>query len=194
MVACLAMSVGLSFLGPAAAARNGSPAHAAELRRPADRPSHARCVMTAATASQRIPGSLGINFNLEISTTRLLPVHLKTLRSTQQAGRFSQGRARRDVPQAPSQTNVFVSGVGGYHTYRIPAIVLSNDHTLLAFCEGRKGGGGDAGNIDMLVCRSTDQGRTWSRPARIWDDGDNTCGNPCPVVDRTTGSIWLLMT
>jgi len=25
----------------------------------------------------------------------------------------------------------------------------------------------------------------------IWDDGKNTVGNPCPVVDRQTGTIWL---
>ena len=26
------------------------------------------------------------------------------------------------------------------------------------------------------------------------DDGDNTCGNPCPVVDARTGTVWLLLT
>ncbi len=26
----------------------------------------------------------------------------------------------------------------------------------------------------------------------VWDDGDNTCGNPAPVVDHQTGTIWLL--
>ena len=28
----------------------------------------------------------------------------------------------------------------------------------------------------------------------VWDDGLNTCGNPCPVVDRDTGTIHLLLT
>ena len=28
----------------------------------------------------------------------------------------------------------------------------------------------------------------------MWDDGPNTCGNPCPVVERETGAILLLMT
>ncbi|MCX5654352.1 MAG: sialidase family protein, partial [Planctomycetota bacterium] len=28
----------------------------------------------------------------------------------------------------------------------------------------------------------------------VWDDGPNTAGNPCPVVDRTTGTIWLPLT
>lgn len=94
----------------------------------------------------------------------------------------------------PTMTDIFVSGQDGYHTYRIPAIVASNDGTLLAFAEGRKNSGGDSGDIDMLVKRSTDGGQTWSPQIVIWDDGENTCGNPCPVVDRSTGVIWLLMT
>src|SRR5690242_2845954 len=87
------------------------------------------------------------------------------------------------------ETNVFVAGRDGYHTYRIPAIVTTNKGTLVAFCEGRKSGRGDAGNIDVLATRSTDGGKTWSKPAVVWDDGDNTCGNPAPVVDRDTGTI-----
>jgi sialidase-1 len=46
----------------------------------------------------------------------------------------------------------------------------------------------------LLLKRSTDNGRSWSEQQVIWDDVGNTCGNPCPVVDRETGTIWLLMT
>jgi sialidase-1 len=95
---------------------------------------------------------------------------------------------------AVEQTDVFVSGQDGYHTYRIPAVVRTTNGTLLAFCEGRKATGSDTGNIDILLKRSTDGGRTWSAAQFVWDDGDNTCGNPCPVVDETTGTIWLLLT
>lgn len=92
------------------------------------------------------------------------------------------------------QVEVFTAGADGYHTYRIPAILRAKDGTLLAFAEGRKSGRGDAGNIDMLVKRSRDGGRTWSAHTVIWDDGENTCGNPCPVLDRETGTISLLLT
>lgn len=110
-------------------------------------------------------------------------------------GLFSEHTAASDASAKPlPHTDVFTAGVGGYHTYRIPAIVVSTQGTLLAFCEGRKSGRGDSGNIDMLVSRSTDAGKTWSRPYVIWNDGDNTCGNPAPVVDRDTGVIWLPMT
>lgn len=97
-------------------------------------------------------------------------------------------------PSAVSLTDVFVSGNDGYHTYRIPSLIVSPDGGLLAFCEGRSKSQGDAGDIDLLVKRSVDGGRTWSRQEVVWDDGENTCGNPCPVVDQTTGVIWLPMT
>jgi sialidase-1 len=94
----------------------------------------------------------------------------------------------------PQQTKLFISGEDGYHTYRIPAIIVTQKGTLLAFCEGRKKGRGDSGDIDMLLKRSEDGGKTWSEQQVIWDDGDNVSGNACPVVDRDTGTIWLLMT
>ncbi len=92
------------------------------------------------------------------------------------------------------QTDVYVSSRDGYHTYRIPAILRAKNGDLLAFCEGRKTGGGDAGNIDLLLKRSADGGRTWGAQQLIWDDADNTCGNPCPVLDETTGTIFLFST
>lgn len=92
------------------------------------------------------------------------------------------------------QQDVWLSGQDGYHTYRIPALALATNGTMLAFCEGRKSGRGDAGDIDLLLKRSADGGATWTEHQVVWDDGANTCGNPAPVVDRLSGTIWLLMT
>ena len=89
---------------------------------------------------------------------------------------------------------LFVSGQDGYHTYRIPALAVTPQGTVLAFCEGRKKSASDAGDIDLLVKRSTDHGKSWSGQRVVWDDAGNTCGNPCAVVDRDTGTIWLLAT
>ncbi len=94
----------------------------------------------------------------------------------------------------PQTTDVFVSGEDGYHTYRIPSVIVAPKGDLLAFCEGRKGGRGDSGDIDLLVKRSKDGGRTWSPQRVVWDDDANTCGNPCAVVDASTGTIHLLST
>jgi sialidase-1 len=90
--------------------------------------------------------------------------------------------------------DVFISGQGGYHTYRIPAVIKAADGKLLAFCEGRKNAGGDSGDIDLLLKRSSDNGRSWSPTQVVWDDAANTCGNPCPVLDESTGTLWLLLT
>jgi len=92
------------------------------------------------------------------------------------------------------QTDVFVSGRDGYHTYRIPSLLVTNNGALLALCEGRKSSRRDSGNIDLLLKRSEDGGKTWGEQQIVWDDGANTCGNPCPVVDQGSGTIWLLMT
>jgi sialidase-1 len=89
---------------------------------------------------------------------------------------------------------VFRSGTEGFHTFRIPSVVVTAHGTVLAFCEGRRGGRGDAGDIDLVLRRSADAGATWTPLQIVWDDGSNTCGNPCPVLDRTTGTLWLLMT
>ena len=115
-------------------------------------------------------------------------------RSTMRLTSFSATGNLQDPPPPLPSVAVVTSGTGGYHTYRIPAIIATKKGTLLAFCEGRKGSRSDTGDIDMLVSRSGDAGKTWSKPLVIWDDGENTCGNPCPVVDRQSGAIWLLMT
>lgn len=87
---------------------------------------------------------------------------------------------------------VFAEGEDGYAKVRIPAIVATKTGKLLAFAEGRTGG--DSGPIDLVMKSSTDDGGTWSDIKILWDDGDNTCGNPCPVVDQETGTVWLLLT
>ncbi len=99
-----------------------------------------------------------------------------------------------DKPEKFEEQAIFVSGTEGYHTFRIPALIVTRQGTILAFCEGRQGGQGDSGNIDLVMRRSTDGGQTWGSLQILWDDGSNTCGNPAPVVDRDTGTVWLVMT
>lgn len=94
----------------------------------------------------------------------------------------------------PIQVPVFTAGQDGYHTFRIPSAIVAPKGTVLAFCEGRKNNRGDTGDIDLVLKRSTDGGRTWGKIQIVWDDADNTCGNPCPVIDAKTGTIWLLLT
>jgi sialidase-1 len=90
------------------------------------------------------------------------------------------------------EEDIFVSGTLGYHTYRIPAMIKTNNGVLLAFCEARRLTGHDADDIDIVLRRSFDGGKSWE-PQRIAVSGHgDTAGNPSPVVDRETGRIWLI--
>jgi sialidase-1 len=103
--------------------------------------------------------------------------------------------ARAQTNSVFSESVPFVSGQGGYNTYRIPALVRSTQGTLLAFCEGRKNSGGDSGDIDIVLRRSTNNGASWLPMTLVQEEGGNasiTIGNPAPVVDDTTGNIYLL--
>ncbi|WP_405746250.1 exo-alpha-sialidase [Streptomyces sp. NBC_01525] len=82
----------------------------------------------------------------------------------------------------------------GYACFRIPALVRSVRGTLLAFAEGRAHDCGDAGDIDLVLKRSTDGGRTWGPLQVATEGGGDTHGNPAPVVDRRTGRIVLAET
>lgn len=93
-----------------------------------------------------------------------------------------------------AEQTLWVKGANGYDTYRIPAIVTTKDGSLLAFCEGRKNAISDTGNIDVVMRRSSDGGVTWGVQQVVWDDGSNTCGNPVPIIDQSSGRIVLVMT
>jgi len=95
---------------------------------------------------------------------------------------------------AAESVDVFRAGEDGFHTFRIPALLATRKGTLLAFAEGRRGGRGDSGDIDIVLKHSADQGRTWSPIQTVADRGADTIGNPCPVQDRGTGRIFLPLT
>ena len=107
----------------------------------------------------------------------------------------------------PEKLNVFEAGQGGYAIYRIPGLVVTSRGTVLAYGEARRGGG-DWAEIDVLMRRSTDGGRTWGPPIRVSHDADDvppspvapktregngrTAGNPVAIADAETGAVHLL--
>lgn len=106
-----------------------------------------------------------------------------------------------------STTTVFEAGEGGYKVYRIPAVIRCANQDLLAFCEARQGG--DASEIDLVLKRSNDNGRSWGKLQVVQEsddfksiiqdqDASITVGNPAPVVDlldpNNPGRIWLPFT
>jgi sialidase-1 len=112
------------------------------------------------------------------------------LSCTFSAGLAPAADAKDNAAPLFEEQTLFTSGDDGYSTYRIPAMVVTNQGTVLCFCEARKHGGGDYGDIDIAIRRSTDGGRTFSKMENIADDGARTMGNPCPVVEKG-GKIWL---
>ena len=88
--------------------------------------------------------------------------------------------------------HLWVSGEDDYVRYRIPALAVTETGTLLAFCEARKYTGRDSDQIDLLVRRSFDHGKSFDAPQLVATQLDWVCGNPAPVVDSGTGTVWLL--
>jgi sialidase-1 len=87
-------------------------------------------------------------------------------------------------------TTLWQAGVGGYASYRIPALVADGG-TLVAFAEGRRDSAADNGSVAVVSRRSTDGGCTWSAQTRVAADGGQTVGNPVPLV-TADGTLVLL--
>lgn len=68
----------------------------------------------------------------------------------------------------PMRTLVWMPGDDGSVSYRIPGIVTCADGTLVACADKRKNHSGDLpADIDVLVKRSSDGGKTWSKPITV---------------------------
>lgn len=81
-----------------------------------------------------------------------------------------------------------------YTAYRAPAMVVSNEGTILAFTEGRIGTWSDDGAMDDIILRrSTDGGKTWGPVIMVATDGINSCKTPVPVV-LPSGRVILIYT
>ena len=110
------------------------------------------------------------------------------------------------------KSTVFEAGKDNHIYYRIPAMVETKGGKILAFCEARntkadfyeghedqfqgipvyqQGSSKDSGDIDLVMKVSEDGGATWGGMVTLFDDGNNTCGNPSPVLDHATGRVWL---
>ncbi len=87
--------------------------------------------------------------------------------------------------------DLFESNTAGYHCFRIPSLLTTPDGIILAFCEARRDSCRDHADVDLVMRRSLDGGRTWSKLTVLFNDDEHTIGNPCPVVDQRTGTIWL---
>ena len=85
----------------------------------------------------------------------------------------------------------FIRGADGYACYRCPTLTVSSKGTVMAFCEGRVNSHKDEDDMDVVLRRSVDGGRTWGPLQVLADDGRNPCKNQCPVV-LPSGRILLV--
>ena len=109
-------------------------------------------------------------------------------------GVVDEGEGGGDTGEGEAEkisSTIFTPGESGYAFFRIPAAVISSEGTILVFAEGRVDNAEDYGNIDIVLTRSTDNGRTWSDLIVVKDDAGNTCGNPAPVA-LESGKIILV--
>lgn len=89
----------------------------------------------------------------------------------------------------------------GAASYRIPGLVTSNKGTLLGVYDVRYNNSADLQeHVDIGLSRSTDGGQTWEQmriPMSFGEYGDmpkaqNGVGDPAILVDKTTGTIWII--
>lgn len=92
------------------------------------------------------------------------------------------------------KTTVFNAGEDGIDSYRIPSLISNKNGTLLLFCEARKISSTDRTPTDLVLKRSIDNGKTWSNMTIIARGGNNAYMDPCALVDRISGKIFVFTT
>jgi sialidase-1 len=90
-----------------------------------------------------------------------------------------------------TSTNVvFESGMNDFASIRIPSVILSKKEVLLAFAEGRAADKDQAFN-KIILRRSFDLGVSWSAVKVIAEDKNAALNNPCVVLEKDSGTIFL---
>lgn len=101
------------------------------------------------------------------------------------------------------EKDLFIAGLDNTNIYRIPALLATPGDTLLAFCEARERDDNDP--LDLVLKRSVRveknlQGvngvlwpndRKWLPMQVVVPGNGEAIVNPCPLLDRTDGTVWL---
>jgi sialidase-1 len=107
-----------------------------------------------------------------------------------------------------TEMDLFISGHDDVNIYRIPALIVAPSGAILAFAEAREGDDGDP--TDLVLKRSLYRdppepprklngylrvfgyGVNWEPMRVVLPGNGQAIMNPCPVLDESTGRIWLL--
>lgn len=81
----------------------------------------------------------------------------------------------------------------GAHTWRIPALEVLDDGTLVAAYDRREDDASDLpGNLDIVIRRSHDRGETWTDPEAVVDyDNGIGAGDPSLLYDQEADRLFL---
>jgi len=95
--------------------------------------------------------------------------------------------------QNVKELDLFVSGTEGVQEFRIPSMITTKSGTVLAVCDARVDRKGDVpNNIDQVIKRSLDSGKTWDKIRTIVDfPNQEGAADPQLLQDRETGRIFL---
>lgn len=96
---------------------------------------------------------------------------------------------------------IFVAGQGGAAHYRIPALLTTKNNVVIAAIDKRNQHISDWGNIDTVIRRSFDGGKTWQSDQVIIDLVEQSYGkenaafliDPVLVQDKNSGRIFMLI-
>ena len=106
-----------------------------------------------------------------------------------------------------TEMDVFIGGLDNVNIYRIPSIILAKNGDILAFMEARGGDDGDPTDLTLKRSLYTGEqdkdrmlngyprgfgyGAKWLPMQTVLAGEGEAIMNPCPVVDESTGRIWL---
>lgn len=91
----------------------------------------------------------------------------------------------------PQLSVVYDGKEGKYEVIRTPQLIVTKAGTYLAFAQGRSDQHDSADN-DIILKRSTDGGKTWSKLQTLVDQGQDSVNSICVIQVRETGRIIMV--
>ncbi|MGX2947240.1 exo-alpha-sialidase [Frederiksenia canicola] len=97
--------------------------------------------------------------------------------------------------------NIFSPGQENARNYRIPSLLTTQNGVVIAAIDKRNQHSADWGNIDTVIRRSLDGGKTWEKDQVILDLASQPYGaenaafliDPVMVQDRNSGRIFMML-
>ena len=95
--------------------------------------------------------------------------------------------------QQKNTIDLYISGTENIKEFRIPSMITTKAGTILAVCDARVDRNGDVpNNVDQVLKRSSDNGKSWSNLQRVIDFPNmEGAADPSLLQDEETGRIFL---